>query len=448
MKRIYKFFAVVVALMICGIHIPTETCNALTPIEIAEIYGMIGDQVTALENRISEENDKVGLPMTIKEKDHTFVETLYVDAAAYWYVNNNCDGLRADLDVIRNRIAAIEGGVGASSADVSEIKDGVNNTNAKLDEVQNAVNNIDVQKELEDLGDKIVAEDDGTVAGRIYSMTGFVITAGNEMWKSVKNSIQAFGTEKSDVFFIDPNDYIGGNPVYESLKTLAYSIVLLFFAVQLIETTVKYEMLSLKSTIMIVVRIAIAKTLIDKSGVICIKIYDAVLEEANKVLEASGDLLSSLNVGFDTFFYKSNVKIIGPIIDVIFAIIVMLLTIPLAVIVLLVAAAVMVKLSLCVFEIIALVVTSPVFIACWSSESTKQYARNFIITFIQVTAEVLYMAIVFSIGAKALSMTGMSVTSWEECLLWILSLLPQLIAYIAWGIMIIKPPKSLKNLVH
>lgn len=441
MKRIYKFFAVVVALMICGIHIPTETCKAaLTPIEIAEIYGMINERIAAEKG--------VGVGIEIKEGDTVREEMGWINGAVYWYVNNHSDRLRADLDALNNRVAAIEGGVGASSADVSEIKDGVNNTNAKLDEVQNAVNNIDVQKELEDLGDKIVAEDDGTVAGRIYSMTGIIITAGNNMWKSVKNSIQAFGTETSGVFFIDPNDYVKGNTIYDAMKTLAYSIVLLFFAVQLIEITVKYEMLSLKSTIMIIVRIAIAKTLIDNAGTICIKIYDTVMAETNEVLKISDGFLTSLNVGFEKFFYKSSVKIIGPLIDIVFAIVVAVLMIPLAVIILLVAAAVMVKLSLCVFEIIALVVTSPVFIACWSSDVTKQYARNFIVTFIQITAEVLYMAIVFSVGAKALSVTGEAVTSWQECILWITSLLPQLIAYIAWGIMIVKPPKSLKNLIH
>ncbi|MBQ8011432.1 MAG: hypothetical protein IJ265_07765 [Oscillospiraceae bacterium] len=436
MKRIYKFFAVVVALMICGIHIPTETCNALTPIEIAEIYHMINERIVAEKG--------VGIDVTV---ENGAVEEAWINRGVYWFVINHSDGLRNDINALNDRVSAIESGGVGSSADMSEIKESVNNTNTKLDEVQNAVNNIDVKAEMEAVGQQVVTADDGRVASDIFSITGTFVSICNTMWMLIGDTLKAFGAEKMETLFLDPKDYVSGE-IYTAMVTLAYSIVLLFFAVQLVEATVKYEMLTLKSVILIVVRVAIAKLLIDNSGIICLKIMETVSEETSKILNITNSMLFNTNDMFGNFFYKSKVNFIGPLIDILFALVTLLLMVPLILVVVIIALCILVKLSLCTFELIALVVTSPVFIACWSSDVTKQYAHKFIVTFIQVSADVLYMTIIYSVGAHALSLTGASIDSFSDLGKWIESLFPQLLAFIAWGVMMIKPPKSLKNLIH
>ena len=435
MKRIYKFFAVVVALMICGIHIPTETCNALTPIEIAEIYHMINERIVAEKG--------VGIDVTV---ENGAVEEAWINRGVYWFVINHSDGLRNDINALNDRVSAIEGGVGASSADVSEIKDGVNNTNTKLDEVQNAVNNIDVQKEMEAVGEQIVKENDGKLATKIYGIGDVFVGICNGVWKLIGEAISNYGINGIDTLQINVKDYAAGT-IYEAMKLFAYSLVLLCFAVNLVEATVKYEMLSLKSVIIITARVAISKLLIDNSGNICIKILDVFSDQTQTILAGTPKAFE-FTTGFGNFFYSSKVKFIGPLIDMLLAILFGTLVVTVTAVVLIVAACVLIKLVLRIFELLLMISTAPVFVACWSSEVTKQYARNFFVTFIQVAAEILYIAIVYAVGLKYISLQGNAIKSWEDFFLWLSTLLPQVILVVGWCIMMIKPPKVLKNLIH
>lgn len=62
-------------------------------------------------------------------------------------------------------------------------------------------------------------------------------------------------------------------------------------------------------------------------------------------------------------------------------------------------ACIVVKLILRSFELSMLVAVSPAFFACYSSEITKPYFKNFILTFIQVAAQIVFMGIVYYIGS-------------------------------------------------
>ena len=56
------------------------------------------------------------------------------------------------------------------------------------------------------------------------------------------------------------------------MKTLAYSLVLIFFSVNLIESTVKYEIVTLRGAVSFGGRLLVGKIVIDLSTTICMKV--------------------------------------------------------------------------------------------------------------------------------------------------------------------------------
>ena len=146
--------------------------------------------------------------------------------------------------------------------------------------------------------------------------------------------------------------------------------------------------------------------------------------------------------------------IIGPIIDVFngisLAISLLVLIFPLAVLL----VVVIIKLFVRSFEVAMLQCVSPVFFACLSGENTKQYFQRFIMTYISVVVEILFMAIVWYMYISYLNLTlGSSAVTVESTAdVWNLSsvedgLMGFFIVTIGAFILLIKPPQILKNLV-
>jgi len=430
LKYIKLLSGIIISIFVAIIILPCEQCKAvISPMDYPVINQIIDTRLGEIYGTVNVGNGNMS-------------------TGAYNY-GQYLDG---EKNKIWNEINALKGNVGASSQDINDVKGKVDETNGKIDSVQQSVDSIDVQKDLDEFGKNITANSDGTVAGDIISLTDLMIGSCNSMWTLVGDVIHGYGVPAKGgyaSFFqvVNPEKYATGD-IIEVLRAFAYSIVLLFFSINLVEITVKYEMLSLKSVIIIAARIFIAKTLIDKSGTICVYIIKSMSTLATDILKVGNDNLLMNFPSTGNIFYKNETPVIGPLIDIVMAILISSIVGFLLTIILIVAAIILIKLVLRAFELTLLIVVSPVYIACWSSEVTKQYCRNFLISFIQVAAQIVYMSIVYSVAAKVISLNGHNVGNWGDFTSWIASMFPQIVLLIGMAIMMIKPPKVLTGLIH
>lgn len=359
---------------------------------------------------------------------------------------------------IENRLFAmqsqINNNVGASSDQINNVNNNVQNVDKKVDDVKNAVDKIDVKGDME----KFYADKETTnpkdAKGHVSNLCDSMIKATNNLWKSIGAVLIAASTGILSYkgFTINIQNFADSGTtegkVFSIMKLFAYSLVLLFFSINLVETTVKYEMISMKSVIAMIARIAVSKFLIDNGGLICIKIIGIV---NNQVFSLS---LSSVtnngvipNMGL-ILAKESNLWVIGWIVDFFLS---MLYAIPVLLTCFLVsitAAIVMVKLILWSIDLAILTAVSPVYVACWSSDVTKQYCRNFFLTFIQASAQLFYIGIVYSVFTSWLSGVSSSNGSPLAAVDYFTNCLPNLVIMIAMTIMMVKPPRMLNGILH
>ncbi len=109
-----------------------------------------------------------------------------------------------------------------------------------------------------------------------------------------------------------------------------------------------------------------------------------------------------------------------------------------------------VKLFIRYFELAMLQCVSPVFFACLTGEATKQYFRKFILTYISVVVEVVFMAVIWYVYVEYLNQ-AFSVSTQANSVLELFSLDGGIMNFfmvsVGAFILMIKPPQVLKNLV-
>ena len=102
------------------------------------------------------------------------------------------------------------------------------------------------------------------------------------------------------------------------------------------------------------------------------------------------------------------------------------------------------------FELAILQCVAPVFFACLTGEATKQYFRKFILTYISVVVEVVFMALIWYIYVEYLNQ-AFSVSTQANSVLELFSLEGGIMNFfmvsVGAFILMIKPPQVLKNLV-
>ena len=125
---------------------------------------------------------------------------------------------------------------------------------------------------------------------------------------------------------------------------------------------------------------------------------------------------------------------------------ILLVLIPLVVLILIM----FVKLFIRYFELAMLQCVSPVFFACLTGEATKQYFKKFILTYISVVVEVVFMALIWYIYVEYLNQ-AFSVSTQANTVLELFSLEGGIMNFfmvsVGAFILMIKPPQVLKNLV-
>lgn len=164
------------------------------------------------------------------------------------------------------------------------------------------------------------------------------------------------------------------------------------------------------------------------------------------IISAGENVFKIEKPNFSEMIVKSDVWIVGVILDFL---LVLLLLVPIILIVLPIlisAIFIIVKLILRSLELALLICVSPAFFACYSSEITRPYFRNFITTFIQCAAQIVFMAVVYFVGVKWFA-SSTHVASATDAWTWFQNVIPNTLIVIAISIMMVRPPKVLTGLI-
>lgn len=367
----------------------------------------------------------------------------------------------------------IQSGADANAQNAQNKKD--------MDELKDKVDEMDPEKAIKDYFDQIKDEDveeptseksesieekyklpTGNTSKKVLAgpramanMADFFLESAINMimWADPSSSVyidkgtngefsKQIGSYSINLTEIDSDEGIG--KLVNPIRIFAYSLVLLFFAINLVEQTIKYEIFTIKGILQIFGRLLLAKIIIDLSVRICLLIIGIIGSITVKMLSTVN---VTLNIFPDITLKKSDVKIIGPILDAIVAFVVSAILMIIIGVVFVCVSIVMIKLVLRSIELAMLMVVSPAFFACLSSDVTKEYFKKFISIFIQVAAQTLFMAIAVAVCSGHFNTPAVPIDSLSGLAVGLIKISPNILIAIAMCVMMIKPPKVLTNLV-
>ena len=280
------------------------------------------------------------------------------------------------------------------------------------------------------------------IANTIFMLYKGLLSLLTDTFKSLSDS----SVTSSAMYGFDYNAV--ADKIFPLFKTFAYALIIIFAGVNALETALQYEMFTMRGGVKILARLTFAKVWVDISLIVCRGIVAISIDWLGQITSLTSNILNNINVG--ATLKSSDLWIIGWLVDFfngfLLALGMLLLIIPLIVFVIILYA----KLFIRSFELAMLQCVSPVFFACLTGEATKQYFRKFILTYISVVFEVVFMAIIwyiyieylneaFSVSASATSITEMY--SLES------GILNFFMVSVGAFILMIKPPQVLKNLV-
>ncbi len=357
------------------------------------------------------------------------------------------------LDEIENKVNNIQSSGGGETA--QEVKD-----------IKKKVDSIDVKKEATDAINEVAKyENPKDTKDDIFKTTNYMLKKINQLYRIPFTILKAEALDEKytpnkdeiNLLFWNVNYelYSEKSPFTTPFYAFAYSIVLLFFAINLTESTLKYEIMTPRGALSILGRITISKIWVDLSGYICLQILNII---SYLILKIQSSAFSNLNTKINNFtlidvasditLNQSNIKFVGPLIDTCIGLILAIGFLLVFIVMIILAGIILIKLAIRSIELAIMMVVSPIFFACYATETTKQYFRNFIITFIQIAAQLLYMTILIFIAFSWSSTSTGNVTNLSSALELIYSATPSILIFVMLAIMIVKPPKFLTNLIH
>lgn len=238
------------------------------------------------------------------------------------------------------------------------------------------------------------------------------------------------------------------------ITIFASSLIVLFFAVNLLESTVQYQLFTLKGAANVFGRLLLAETWVNLSVQICMMIIQIFNELTASFVSAIGSsgLLDNMTMEFHAT--KSGTWLVGDIVDFFNNLLPLLVFAGILLIMLGVWGASYIKLTIRSIELGMMTIVSPAFFACLTGETTKQYFRKFLMTFIGIVAEILFMALVFgaycywlkdNMGSSPIIISVSDIYAWNDKAV---SYIQYVVMTVACGIMIVKPPAVLKSLVN
>ena len=306
----------------------------------------------------------------------------------------------------------------------------------EFSKLQKLVNSGYVSPDLND-GDSPIG-----IANAVFWLYKGLLNVMTDTFKSLSDS----SVTSTVMYGFDYNSV--ADTIFPLFKIFAYALIIIFTGVNALETALQYEMFTMRGGVKILARLTFAKIWVDISLIVCRGIVAIATDWLGQIIRLTADITNIIDVGVS--LQHSDAWIVGWIIDffngVLLAAGILLILLPLVVLILIM----FVKLFIRSFELAMLQCVSPVFFACLTGEATKQYFKRFILTYISVVVEVVFMAVIWYIYVEYLNQ-AFSVSTQANTVLEMLSLEGGIINFfmvsVGAYILMIKPPQVLKNLV-
>ncbi len=226
-------------------------------------------------------------------------------------------------------------------------------------------------------------------------------------------------------------------------KTVAYMLLVILFGVNIMETSLQFELFTLRGGVKVFGRLLIAKFWVDLAISICIATLNIINSIGSAIITQTE--IAEIFKSVPEYETNSGLWIIGPVIDFFNAIMFSFPLTIMALTVIVVIIIISIKLVIRTFELVCLVTLSPIFFATLIGEHTQSYFKKFFGSFLSVAANIVFIAIVYAVGSVWLVEIDTTVTNnlWTYTLF----ILPKIIILIAIAVCICKPPKCLTSLV-
>ena len=231
----------------------------------------------------------------------------------------------------------------------------------------------------------------------------------------------------------------------------ATSLIVVLFGINIIKTALEYELFTLKGAVKVFARLILAELWIQLSTKICImvvKIFNELMTSIIHSIVSSGALKS---ITFKFEVTRSNTYLIGDIVDFLKYLVPFLFVLLLIGAALVIFVIVYIKLIVRSLEIAMLSVVSPVFFACSVGEATLPYFKKFITAFLSVGAEIVFMGVVYLAllwYCKGVTVNPVNLNDLYNMTSSGGTFYTYIAVSVACGIMMIRPPQVLKDLMR
>lgn len=361
------------------------------------------------------------------------------------------------LQVINNNIAALDGDAIVQTSRENK---------TVLDSIKEKVFSFNIIGDLETFyagRTSLGADEDCSITATVSER----VKGANKMWTWVGKTLESGGdlTSARTDSEGDPTISLGidlntltnrmnskgvANPagtIKGFMLALAYAMVLVFFSVGLIEQTVKYEIVTTKGAVSFIGRIFVAKVIIDLSTEICLRTI-GVTQWICRMIVGAGNRATDVITWNNTPYAESRLWIIGKIIDFINSITALGPLLIIAIIMIIICGAILIKLLMRNIQLFCLIIVAPPFFATLASETTRRYFRNYFTAFLQCALQVVFMCLVWYAGIFLLNENAITVDTTSKVFASNSNLYRAMIIFIVMGIMICKPPKFLTNALN
>ena len=255
----------------------------------------------------------------------------------------------------------------------------------------------------------------------------------------------------TSTFSFNIEDFV--NEFSQIFVIFASSLLVILFGVNIIKTALEYQLFTLKGAVSVFGRLILAEFWIQLSTKICVMVVKIFSELMSSILSSiHTSLLNEIsNLKFEAD--RSGIWLVGDIVDFFVNLCPFLLVLLLVGITIVIFVIVYIKLIIRTLEIAMLSVISPVFFACSVGEATMPYFRKFITAFLSVAAEIVFMGVVYLAFLwyckGAIPSEGINLTDLYDLSKPVAGQFYTFVAVtVACGIMMIKPPQVLRDLMR
>lgn len=277
----------------------------------------------------------------------------------------------------------------------------------------------------------------------------------NFLWNNLGSVLKTIGTnsDSADNIFglsISNNGILNVvNSILPVIQTFAYAVAVILFGINITQTSLQYEILTLRGGIKVFARILLVKVWID----LAVPIAMYALTIINNLAQ---QILNIFTTGSNTFPAYTPIttesgswlSVFNRFMSILCGSITTLPTIAILIAISISVISVFIKLISRGFELTALISLSPLFFSTLVGENTKRYFNRFISSFLSTAGYILFMSITYAVASNWISQcTTTVIGNWGDYFKYLMNILPQSIIIIACCRIMRKPPKVLTCLL-